>query len=121
MDDSLSAVLVTVLSRSVFGRIGDHLTPHAAVTVTSGPGPSLVRGRGAGPQQHGGSVGGQVVVDVETQAGLDAPDGAVGVDRPLLVGTPVAVPDLRLRAGGGVDRGVETLAERLDGLAGEGP
>src|SRR5689334_17182056 len=56
-------------------------------------GPLLVGLAVAGPQLQLGAVGGGGAAGVETQPGLDAGDGAVGVEVPLLVGLAVAVPD----------------------------
>ena len=41
-----------------------------------------------------GAVGGGLTVDVQAEPGLDADDGAVGRQHPLLVGAAGAVPDL---------------------------
>src|SRR3954470_21268924 len=76
--------------------------------VTSAPGPQLVAAAVAGPQDHRRVVGRPGAARVEAQARLDAGDGAVGVDGPLLAGLAVAVRDARpgsLRV-----RGVEALA-----------
>ena len=47
--------------------------------------PLLVGAAVAGPEGGPGAVGGAGGVGVEAQSGLDAGDGAVGVDVPLLV------------------------------------
>src|SRR5689334_19648855 len=86
-----------------------------------GVGPALVGGGGTGPEDHRSAVGRRVAVDVQAKARLGAADGAVGVDGPALVGTAVAVPDLDLAAGGGVERSVEALAEGLYDLAADRP
>src|SRR5581483_211641 len=65
-------------------------------------GPLLVGLAVAGPQLGQGAVGGAGAGDVQAQPGLDAGDGAVGVEVPLLVGLAVAGPDLHLRAGCGL-------------------
>src|ERR1022692_624658 len=61
-------------------------------------GPLLVGLAVARPQLGQGAVGGARARDVQAQSGLDAGDGAVGVELPLLVGAAVTGPDLHLRA-----------------------
>src|SRR5690348_9671368 len=85
------------------------------------PRPALVGGGRAGPEDDDCAVGRRVAVDVQAQAGLRAADRAVGVDGPALVGATVAVPHLHFAAGGGVQRGVEALAEGLDRLTVDRP
>src|SRR4051812_4622051 len=95
--------------------------PSGATGERSAPGPLLVGRRRAGPQQGQRAVGGLVVGDVQTQAGLVGADRAVALEGPLLVGAAVAVPDLHLRPGGGPGRGVQALAQRLQGLTRDSP
>src|SRR4051794_13279603 len=56
-------------------------------------GPLLVVRAGAGGELEQGAVPGAGTGDVEAEPGLDAGDRSVGVERPLLVVLPVAVPD----------------------------
>src|SRR4051812_2084054 len=49
-------------------------------------GPLLVGLAVAGPELDQGAVGGGGAGHVETEPGLHADDGAVGIDRPLLIG-----------------------------------
>src|SRR4051794_36569108 len=56
-------------------------------------GPALVAAAVARPQRDGRAVGRPLTGHVQTQARLDAGDGAVGVDPPLLVGPTGAGPD----------------------------
>src|SRR5215467_1248257 len=89
-------------------------------------GPLLVGLAVARPQFDQGAVGGARAGHVQAQAGLRAGDGAVGVDRPLLVRPAVAGPDLHLGARRGlVVEGVQALlaAPAVDGepAGGEGP
>ena len=68
-----------------------------------------------------GAVGGAAAVGVEAQSGLDAGDGAVGVDVPLLVVLVVAVPDDDGGAvGGAASAGVEALVAVDDQLLARG-
>jgi hypothetical protein len=46
----------------------------------------------AGPQDDFGAAAGRGAVRVEAQAGLLTGDGAVGVEVPLLIRLPVALP-----------------------------
>src|SRR5579875_2049011 len=74
------------------------------------PGPLLVGAAIAGPDLDRSAVGGACPGHIETQTGLNADDGAVGVEVPLLVSATVAVPDLHAGASsGGVIGHVETL------------
>src|SRR5579875_2987222 len=74
------------------------------------PGPLLVGAAVAGPDLDRSAVGGACPGHIETQTGLNADDGAVGVEVPLLVSATVAVPDLHAGASsGGVIGHVETL------------
>src|ERR1019366_3431930 len=85
-------------------------------------GPLLVALAVAGPQFDGGAVGGGRSGHVEAQAGLDAGDGAVGVDVPLLVGAAAAGPDIDLGAGAGpVVEGIQALGAAVDGELAGGP
>src|SRR4051794_12209006 len=86
------------------------------------PGPLLIAAARAGPDLHGGAVGGAGVGYVEAQAGFTADDGAVRIEAPLLVGAAVAVPDLHPGARGpGVAGDVEALvAVHLQGAVGQG-
>src|SRR5690348_16449660 len=58
--------------------------------------PPLTAAAVAGLQLGQGSVSRGPAGDAQAQGGLDARDRAVGVQRPLLVGLAVAVPDLHL-------------------------
>ena len=58
------------------------------------PSPLLVAAPVAGPDLHGGAVGGAGPGHVEAETGPATNDGAVGVEGPLLVAAPVAVVDL---------------------------
>ena len=58
------------------------------------PGPLLVAAAVAGPDLHGGAVGGASPGHVEAETGPATNDGAVGVEGPLLVAAAVAVLDL---------------------------
>src|SRR4051794_29936232 len=88
----------------------------------SAEGPLLVVGAGAGGELEWGAVGGGGSGDVEAEPGLDAGDGSVGVERPLLVVLTVAVPDDDLGTGARPPSvGVEAPRAVVDGqLAGAG-
>src|SRR4051794_2617785 len=80
--------------------------------------PLLVGAAVAGPELEQRAVRGPVPAGVEAQPGLDAGDGAVGVDVPLLVGAGVAVPDDRRGAvGRSLAGGVQALAGHDELLA----
>src|SRR5688572_30165534 len=83
-------------------------------------GPALVGAAVAGPDDHGGAVGGAGAVDVEAQSGVDVADRAVGVEGPALVGAPVAVPDLHPGAGQGAGRHLQAFAHHLQRLPAAG-
>src|SRR5688500_9776867 len=89
----------------------EHLSDHSAwssrarqraarecVASTSSARPALVVAAVAGEDIDQGAVRGALADDIEAQAGLDADDGAVGVDAPLLVRAAVAAPDADARA-----------------------
>jgi hypothetical protein len=70
----------------------------------------------AGPDVGQSAVGGARTGHVEAQSRLDAGDGVVGVELPLLIRPAVAVPDLDLRARNGlVVEDVQALRAAVDG------
>src|SRR5918996_166662 len=66
----------------------------------SSQGPFLAGRAVAARQDHSGPVGGGAAGGRQAQSRLDAGDGAVGVEVPLLVRAGVAVPDDGPGAGG---------------------
>src|SRR5438552_2756555 len=63
---------------------------------SSSPVPDLVGRAGARPQHDGGTVRGGVAADVQAQARGRVADGGAGGERPPLIGSAGAVPQLRL-------------------------
>src|SRR4029079_3597240 len=89
----------------------------------SASGPPLVGLAVARPQLDERVVGRRSTTHVQAQPRLCARDGAVGIDVPLLVRLPAAVPEHDLRAVGRlVVVGIQALAQHLQLLAaGVGP
>src|SRR5690349_17952031 len=74
------------------------------------PGPLLVAAAVTGPDLYRGAIGGARPGYIQAETRLPTHHGAIGVEIPLLVGPPVAVPDLHPRARGcGVVGDIEAL------------